>query len=290
MGIARSVARPVVGGLVIAHAWAHTALPLRGLIVPETLAENLMPLFCYGIALFGFSAAGVGILGVWPFRSATRQLLVIASAYSLVSLVILGHGDLWFGAAIDVVLLLAGVSGFITRLPAPAEAMGLVRRSLGTATALTAAATRRARCAACCARCAAAGRGAHLEHRGRRRPDVGARRWRAGVRRGVPAADQHDQPAHPAALHHPAARRRRHADHAAAREAPRVPRAREAAAPARRQLSLDRNHGNRRGASTVKPRSPAYAPPRAMRVAGRRRRKKLGDHRAPRQLACSTHS
>ena len=128
MTIAQRIARPAVGVLVIAHAWAHTVLPLRGLIAPETLSQNFMPLICYGTALLGFSAAGVGILGVWPFTLATRQLLVVASAYSLVSLEILGHSDLWWGAAIDVVLLLVGVTGLIWtpsgsgRGPAPPSA------------------------------------------------------------------------------------------------------------------------------------------------------------------------
>jgi len=136
MTIAQRIARPAVGALVIAHAWAHTVLPLRGLIVPETLSENFMPLICYGTALLGFSAAGVGILGVWPFTLATRQLLVVASAYSLVSLEILGHSDLWWGAAIDVVLLLVGVTGLIDRLPVPAQTTRPVQRGLATATAV----------------------------------------------------------------------------------------------------------------------------------------------------------
>jgi hypothetical protein len=128
--------RPLVGLAVVAHAWAHTVLPLRGLFAPETLAENFMPLICYGIALLGFSAAGVGILGVWPFTRAYRQLLVIAAAYSLVSLEILGHGNLWWGGMIDVVLLIVGVSGILDRLPAPAPTTGGVRRALRTATAV----------------------------------------------------------------------------------------------------------------------------------------------------------
>jgi hypothetical protein len=128
--------RPLAGLLVIAHAWAHTVLPLRGLVAPETLAENFMPLICYGIALLGFSAAGLGILGVWPLTLAYRQLLVVASAYSLVSLEILGHGSLWLGAVIDVLLLIVGLSGMLDRLPAPAPASGGLRRALRTATAV----------------------------------------------------------------------------------------------------------------------------------------------------------
>ncbi len=42
--------RPMLGVLVIAHGWGHAVLPLRGLIVPETLAQDFMPMIFYGVA------------------------------------------------------------------------------------------------------------------------------------------------------------------------------------------------------------------------------------------------
>ena len=59
------------------------------------------------------------MLGVRPFTAATRPLLVIASGYSLVALWVMGHGDLWWGAAVDVVLFVVGLTGAYNRLPAP---------------------------------------------------------------------------------------------------------------------------------------------------------------------------
>ena len=49
----------------------------------------------------------------------------------------------------------------------------------------------------------------YLEHRGRRRPDVGAERSRAGLRGCVPFAPQYDQRARQAPLHHALERRAR---------------------------------------------------------------------------------
>ena len=128
MGAARSMSRLALAVLVIAHGWGHAVLPLRGAIPSEALAQNFFPLVFYAVAMVGFTAAGVGVLGVPPFAAATRPLLVIASVYSLVALGILGHGDLWWGAAIDVVLLLAGLTGVFNRLPSPA-AQGQARRA-----------------------------------------------------------------------------------------------------------------------------------------------------------------
>lgn len=134
--IARTL-RPAVGVLVIAHGWAHAVLPLRGFVPAEYLGgQSLMPMIGYGVALFGFSAAGVGILGVSPFTLATRPLLMLASMYSLVSLAILGHHDLWWGSAFDVVLLLAGAIGLIDRLPRLATRVGPLRQGLRTAAAV----------------------------------------------------------------------------------------------------------------------------------------------------------
>ena len=86
--------RPAIGWLVKGHGLAHAVLPLRGRLDPGLFERDLMRFILYGVAVMGFSMAGVGLLGVAPFAAAVRPLLVIASAYSLVSISLMGPGDL----------------------------------------------------------------------------------------------------------------------------------------------------------------------------------------------------
>ena len=103
--------------LVIAHGLAHAVLPLRSWMNPALFGHDFMPLVLYAVAVMGFAIAGVGLLGITPFTSAVRPLLVFASGYSLVAIWVFGAGDLWWGAALDVVLLLTGLTGIYRRLP-----------------------------------------------------------------------------------------------------------------------------------------------------------------------------
>ena len=103
--------------LVIAHGLAHAVLPLRGWMDPALFGHDFMPLVLYGVAVMGFTIAGIGLLGVAPFTSAVRPLLVLASGYSLIAIQVFGARDLWWGAALDVVLLITGFTGIYRRLP-----------------------------------------------------------------------------------------------------------------------------------------------------------------------------
>ena len=103
--------------LVIAHGLAHAVLPLRGWMDPALFGHDFMPHVLYAIAVMGFTIAGIGLLGVTPFTAAVRPLLVLASGYSLVAIWVFGAGDLWWGAALDVVLLFAGFTGVYRWLP-----------------------------------------------------------------------------------------------------------------------------------------------------------------------------
>jgi uncharacterized protein YndB with AHSA1/START domain len=76
-----------------------------------------MPLILYGVAVLGFTAAGIGLFGVKPFTAVVRPFLVVASGYSLVAILTAGQGPLWWGIALDLVLLLAGLTGVYRRLP-----------------------------------------------------------------------------------------------------------------------------------------------------------------------------
>lgn len=117
----RAGLRPAFGLFVIAHGLAHAVLPMRGWMDPARLASDFMPVILYSVAVLGFTIAGLGVLGIRPFAGASRPLMVVASAYSLVAIWRMGDGGLWWGAAVDVALFLIGVSGVYRYLPAPPE-------------------------------------------------------------------------------------------------------------------------------------------------------------------------
>jgi len=135
MGFAKAHLRQAFALLVIAHGLAHTVLPVRGWVQPETLANDFMPVILYGTAVLGFSAAGIGLLGVRPFTALTRPLLVLASGYSLLALGLMGHGDLWWGATIDVMLFLTGLTAAHKYLPAAPASRGGVKHAIGVTAA-----------------------------------------------------------------------------------------------------------------------------------------------------------
>ena len=151
----RSGLRPAFALFVIAHGLAHAVLPMRGWMNPETLGKDFVPVILYGVAVLGYAIAGLGVLGIRPFAAAARPLMVIAPVYSLVALWRMGHGDLWWGAAVDVALFLVGVTGAYQRLPAPAAHRGPVRRALGVVAASRSWLMRPAR--RCCGRCTGPG-------------------------------------------------------------------------------------------------------------------------------------
>ena len=130
--------RRALAMLVIAHGLAHAVLPLRGSMAPDLLEANFMPLILYGVAVLGFTAAGVGLFGVRPFTAVVRPLLVVAPVYSLVAIATAGQGALWWGPALDVVLLLIGLTGIYRRLPQGPSHPGLPHRmAVATGAAFT---------------------------------------------------------------------------------------------------------------------------------------------------------
>ena len=97
----------VLGWLVIAHGLSHAVLPMRGFVEPLS-GGDWIPVALYGVSMVGFVAAGLGMLGLRGPDRLISPLLVLASAYSLISLFVLGDQGLWFGAVIDVSLFLLG--------------------------------------------------------------------------------------------------------------------------------------------------------------------------------------
>lgn len=124
MRFIRAGLRPALGLFLIAHGLAHAVLPLRGWMDPERLTRDFMPLALYSVAVLGFTSAGLGMFGVRPFKSIIRPAMVLAAAYSLVAIYVMGHGDLWWGARVDGALLLVGLSGLYRRLPEPTPSTG----------------------------------------------------------------------------------------------------------------------------------------------------------------------
>ena len=94
----------ILGWLVIAHGLSHAVLPLRGSLAP-TLYGDWMPIALYSVAVIGFVAAGLGLLGLKPLDRVISPLLVLASGWSLVAIVCLGDSTLWFGAFCDLALI-----------------------------------------------------------------------------------------------------------------------------------------------------------------------------------------
>jgi len=80
MGLVTLGWRRALALLVIAHGLAHAVLPLRGWLQPDLFENDAMPLILYGVAVMGFTTAGIGLLGVTPFAAVVRPALVLASA------------------------------------------------------------------------------------------------------------------------------------------------------------------------------------------------------------------
>jgi hypothetical protein len=99
----------VLGWLVVAHGASHAVLPLRGSLTPGLLIEDWIPVGLYTVAMLGFVAAGLGLLGLRPLDRAISPLLVLAAGLSLVAIIRFADPSLWFGAFCDVVLLLLGL-------------------------------------------------------------------------------------------------------------------------------------------------------------------------------------
>ena len=119
-----------LGWLAMAHGLALSVLPLRGLSADTVPLGNWMPVVLYVVGMLGYVAAGLALVGLVPLRRFASPMLVLASAYSFISLSIMGDGGLWWGHALDVILLLTGLSGAYRYLPHPETRPGAVRVAL----------------------------------------------------------------------------------------------------------------------------------------------------------------
>ena len=106
----------ILGWLVIAHGLSHAVLPMRGSLDPVP-GGDWIPIALYAVSMTGFVAAGLGLLGLRPLDRAISPLLVVASVWSLVAIMVVGDPSLTIGAAGDVILLLAGLWGAFAGWP-----------------------------------------------------------------------------------------------------------------------------------------------------------------------------
>lgn len=117
MEIVRAGARPVFGIVVMAHGLSHLWMPMYAWMNPERLSHDFMPAILLGVAVGGFVAAGLGLLGARPLTAMVRPLMVLASAYSLIGMSRFGQGDLWWSGALDIVLFVTGLTAAYRFLP-----------------------------------------------------------------------------------------------------------------------------------------------------------------------------
>lgn len=110
--------------LVAAQGGSHLVL-LR----PGFDGANFPPLILFDVAVLGFTIAGIGVAGLKPFTAAVRPLLVLASGYSLVLIIVNGAGRAPWVPVLDGVLLLTGLTGWHGRLPTGASHPGLPHRA-----------------------------------------------------------------------------------------------------------------------------------------------------------------
>lgn len=131
MAIRRGL-RVLFGLLLIAHGVSHAVLPLRGSGAPLFPDTDWTPMILYCVAMIGFVTAGLGVLGVRPMDRMISESMILASIYSLVGMLRLGHSDLWLGAAFDIVLVPVavwrGYTGWF-----PRSSVGGARAMLATA-------------------------------------------------------------------------------------------------------------------------------------------------------------
>ena len=100
----RSAGGVLLGTLLILHGLANGVLPLRGIDVagPGSWLHGVALL--YVLAIFGFTAAGLGVLGVRPLNRLAVPAVWIAALAALAAQLRAPSGDLWFGVVLSTAL------------------------------------------------------------------------------------------------------------------------------------------------------------------------------------------
>jgi hypothetical protein len=98
------LARMALGIALVLHGLANAVFPLRGLGALSPGEWSLPMAILVAVAIVGFVAAGLGVLGVRPLTRVVLETVFAAGAASLVAHALLGDGDLWTGVVLTVTL------------------------------------------------------------------------------------------------------------------------------------------------------------------------------------------
>jgi hypothetical protein len=99
------VKRVLLGLVVLVHGCAHAAIGVWAL--GEGSPWVVTPL--WAAAMLGYFGTGLGILRVPLLRAWWKQLLIIATAASLILLLVFSHGLSLIGALVDVVIVVVAL-------------------------------------------------------------------------------------------------------------------------------------------------------------------------------------
>jgi hypothetical protein len=115
MSMWQSSARVLLGLFVMLHALAHAVLPLRGVLEypPATLSSAIV-VVAYSVALVALFAAGVGLAGSRTFARHVVRLMGIGVVSSIIALTWGWDDGVWWGLALDGVLVAAFVAAVNT--------------------------------------------------------------------------------------------------------------------------------------------------------------------------------
>ncbi len=100
----RSASGILLGTLLIFHGLANSVLPLRGVDIAGPGQGMLMIALLYIMAIIGFTAGGLGILGVRPLSRQVLPTVWIAALSALAAQLRVPSGDLWVGIALNTAL------------------------------------------------------------------------------------------------------------------------------------------------------------------------------------------
>jgi hypothetical protein len=104
MRAARSALRVILGLALIVHGLANAVYPLRGLDAVAPGQWMLTVTALYVVAILGFVAAGLGVLGVRPLRATVMPLVLVAGVCTIGSQWRLTDADLWPGVVLSLLL------------------------------------------------------------------------------------------------------------------------------------------------------------------------------------------
>jgi hypothetical protein len=100
----RTTLHTALGIALLLHGLANAVFPLRGVGTLPAGDWSLPLTLLYVVAIVGFVAAGLGVLGVRPLTRLVLSTAFAGGAASLIAHAVLGDRDLWLGMALSAAL------------------------------------------------------------------------------------------------------------------------------------------------------------------------------------------